>query len=333
MKSRTQLSKAEKFVSDLVHPSRTVSEDQLDEFPTAFIRENKLRLAVETAISEPEFSTEFKTAELVYTEIGRVTQTLEENDIEYAIIKSILPIPKQIGDIDILVDDLPKAEAHLKAMGYHEESRQPYKRKLHRETELGRVAVHLHNEIAWHGQIYLNKTDVLTDTVVREYPGGEAAIPCPSHEALIIAAHMLFEKGNNKIILLDVLSFWEWYEKGELDLDLMRTIADNHGWGPGIRYYLSATSDVYKQIYEQPFTLDDEFPSPDEFPVTYDRLYRTFPIRLKQMYSIRSYRLSWVAQNTTTVKTALCFQTYVRDFVVEIRNRYGFIYSMKRLRQ
>jgi len=334
MSSMNKLSSSEKYISTLVHPLGDSPSPPSEELPRTFIRENKLGVAV--AAKLPDFVEETATTatkESVYTELAGLVQQFESESVSYAVIKSLLPVPKRIGDLDILVEDFSTAESLLESRGYAFESRQPYKRKYSRETDLGSVAVHLHGEIAWHGEIYVNKDVVLENTVMRNYPGGEAAVPCPTHEALIIAAHMLFEKANNRILLLDVLSYWSWYQNGELDLDQMQSMATEYGWEFGLRCFFAGVADIYEETYDEPFCTESTFASMETFPVPYNPLYGTFLIGFRQMYAIRKHRIKWVVQNKSARQIVHSLQTYLRDFPVELMNRYGFTYTMKRLRQ
>lgn len=334
MSADISLSANQKQVCDLVHPERSVPVDRVEELPRGFIHENKLGAAVQTELPDFEDDTpESVTERAVYEELGSITQYFQTNDVKYAVIKSILPIPKQIGDLDILVDEIDDAEPVLKKHGYTAESQQPYKRKYHRETEHGRVTVHLHDEIAWHGQIYLDKNHVLANTSSRSYPGGDVPVPSPVHEALIIAAHMLFEKGNNRIILLDVLSFWVWNLNGDLDIGEMQTLASENGWEFGLNCYLAGTADVYRQAYGEQFSSAGAFESLADLTVPFNQTYDTFVFTFPQMYSIRKQRLRWIGQNEKFREQIYCLQTYVRDFINEFTNRYGFTYTMRRIRQ
>jgi len=334
MGSQNKITTEENKVSTLVHPLREPDGSSLDQLPTTFIEQNKLGAAVAAKIPGFEDSTpEAVTEENVYTELNTLIQTFEANDVEYAVIKSLLPVPKQIGDIDILVTDLDAVGSQLVSMGYTLESRQPYKRKYCRVSNQGRVVVHLHEEIAWHGQIYVDKNKLLRNTVEATYPKGQAAVPSPTHEALIIAAHMLFEKANNRILLLDALSYRVWYENDELDLDEMRTMADEYGWLYGLQCFLSGIADVYRQTYDEPFAADGVLSSMGDCRIPYQRLYATFLISFGQMYTIRKHRIRWMMQNKTSWETLHCLQTYIRDFITEATNRYGFTYTMKRVFQ
>lgn len=333
MSTSNTLNQKEEWVCTVVHPKKA-AQGKPENLPVAFIQENKLGTVITDLSSDPDESIPTTgTKEAVYSELETIVQSLDRNDIDYAIIKSVLPISKQIGDIDILVSDLPATESVLESFGYDCESHQPFKRKYSRITDLGRTAVHVHDKIAWHGQTYLDKIKILENTVMGEYPRGEVAVPCPSHEASIIAAHMLFEKANNRILLLDVLCYWVWYHNDDLDLELMHSMADEYGWEFGLRCFLAGVADVYEQVYDEPFDSDNTLKTMAEFSVPYNRIYGTFLISFRQMYSIRKHRLEWLARNEDVRSTAHCFQTYVRDFVTELTNRYGFTYTKKRLRQ
>lgn len=334
MTARPEFSPEQIYICDLVHPRRVPQGPKPNSLPRTFIFENKLGRAVASVINEfDEGRPASITSPRFETELVNVADSLKTNGINYAVIKSLFPITKQIGDIDILVDDISQAGSILESNGFAKEGRQPYKHKYSKEDTSSRLVVHLHKEVAWHGQVYLDKELVLGETVTHDLPAGEVLGPCPTHEALIIAAHMLFEKGNNRIILLDVLTFWEWFQNDNLDLDEMRRLSADYGWEFGLQCYLAGTSDVYRRAYDEPFSSTGTLAEMVEFPVPFDSTFETFLINFGQMYAVRESRIAWVFNNSGLYETLHCIQTYIRDFIVEFRNRYGFTYTVKRLRQ
>ena len=319
---------SKRHVCEIAHPQKQPIEPRPDSFPREFITVNKLGAVVNE--NAPENISDSNFENTTYNALKSLTTVLEERDIKYAVIKSFLPVPKEIGDIDILVDDLSQAATILESDGFKRENNDdPYKLKYNKTTSSGRVSIHLHGEITWHGQIYINKNDVLQNTVNKEHSHGEVVVPSPNYEALILAAHMLFETGNNRVIVLDALEYWSWSQNGKIDSELMLSIANRHNWGFGLRYYIGAVVAVYEKIYKENFNKLRNIDIPD-VNMTFNPVYDAYVFDILQMSRIRIDRISELYSSTNTINIGEPVGVYLRNILDELAGRYGITYSKKR---
>lgn len=170
------------------------------------------------------------------SEIKHIAKAFEDNGINYVIIKTILPFPKDIADIDILVDqeeDLKRARYVLSNLGYK-------RRKEGLEQDLWStvrnniiVDVELHTSVAAAEYEYIPKKLLINNAI--KING--VRLPSLLDELVLTAAHSVLK--DIYITLADILSFYLSLKGNKINSHDVVKYAENIGLTTPIRLYLS----------------------------------------------------------------------------------------------
>jgi len=234
----------------LNYPIQDIDENKL---PLEFINTNKLSLILEKqGIKIPTAEKEREKINILINELSEIKCVFNRYNVNFVVIKSFEKLPKPLSDVDILVSDMRMAESALRQIGYTQETEdEPYKKLYIRKIGDERVAMHLHSEIAWRGIKYLERNEVFDKSTKREINGIDIPVPCPEHEILITAAHMLFERGNNKITLYDVLNVASIFKEHDVNMKSIEADAKRNGWQKQFLFFIHSVGIIYEELYQE----------------------------------------------------------------------------------
>lgn len=310
---------------------RPESESPPDSISAEFVRRNKLDAVVAERHPAGEQFADDRLRSTSFEEVAELCEALDERDSDHAVIKSLPVVPKPVGDVDVLVRDIDAATAILEEQSYEISSRERYKRVLEKQAGDLRVAIHLHEEIAWEGVRYLDVDSVLTDCRTRETAFGTFPVPAPEDELLITAAHMFFEHGNGRVVFLNVLEYAAHFTNGDPDLESMLTHADRRGWRVSLERFLGSVNAIQRDICGTPVS-----PSFDELDVggfaSYEPLFKSWLFSVGVLMRDRVSRLHRNAASDEWDELPNLFCTYVGDVADILAERYGVTYTKKRLK-
>lgn len=314
-----------------LHPrSPAEGEYRSESLPVEFVNVNKLDALVAANGMDVTDELEKPHQRAVRLDAtARLVDVFEEAGITVAAIKSFPAVPKPIGDVDLLVDEFDAAVEVLEDHGFEGFDDEPLKRVHLKCVDGVRVAIHLHGAVTWRGVSYFDARSVLEDRRWRDVNGHRFPVPIPEYEVAITAAHMLFERGNNRVSLLDVLEFATLFERFDLDSREIAELADAAGFGPPFEFFLASVNAIHRDVYGEPI-LDEieEIPPPQ-----YDPLFKGWLFPLSTIVWVRSAKLSSHAKAGEWSDLGTGLRAYVKDFLDVLTERYGVTYTSKRLRR
>lgn len=169
-------------------------------------------------------------------EITRISKLFEINNINYVIIKTLSTFPRDIADIDILLndeDDLKRANYILSKIGYK-------RRKIGLEQDLWSVMrngvvvdVELHTSVAAAEYEYFPKEVLIKNA--RKVNG--IRIPSILDDLVLTSAHSVLK--DLYITLADLLNFYLTLKKNKLEPVQIVKYAENLGLATPVKLYLS----------------------------------------------------------------------------------------------
>lgn len=179
-------------------------------------------------------------------EARRISEAFEINDIRFVVIKTISTFPKDVADIDILVDSKNRklAEETLSKIGYR-------KRKIGLEQNLWSIIrddvvdVELHTSVAASGFKYY-PSEMLFENAI-ELNG--VRIPSRLDSVVLTAAHSVIK--DLYITLADLLDFYLALVKNKITAERVIEYAKTLGLATPVQLYLF----VIERIYEGKSTL------------------------------------------------------------------------------
>jgi len=184
-----------------------------------FLRYNKIITSVAffaTLHKQPipdAFEFKLKRYHLYLEEARKIGKILEREGIEYSIIKTFSPLPKDISDIDLLVNPEQANEARklllnlgysLRKEGFEQDL---YSKVVNRIT----IDIELHTSIAASSYEYYDTRHVLRESM--HFNG--VRVPEPTHSLLIISAHDVMK--DLYIPLAHILDFYLLSHKADCD--------------------------------------------------------------------------------------------------------------------
>jgi thymidylate kinase len=171
--------------------------------------------------------------------ILEIISLLHTKEISYILFKCEHIIEGENKNVDILcetVRDFSKASRILEQNGfllYMDESVEKYKRMYVKVNNNILTAIHLHQEIAWHGIKAIDKRSVFKR---KQVFSNQKIIPSPEDSLIIHVAHLVFENYNYRNNFPIKL-----YLKKELDWGYIKKKVDECGWKKAFRYVISCT--------------------------------------------------------------------------------------------
>jgi hypothetical protein len=326
------LSRSERLLARYAHPDESPTDEvELSGF-APFIQRNNL--AASLAANAPDRFGDLEDWTLrrrSLDEVATLRDEFEARDVTFAVIKSLPIVPKPVGDIDLLVDDLAIGAEVLVGMSYTVASRERYKVVYERHFEDCRVAFHLHAQVAWEGIPYLEPDDILAARTARDTPAGTFDVPSPSDELLITAAHALFERGNMSVIVLDVIEYGLHFESRDIDIEGLLRAARAYGWDDSLRRYLRAVDAIHRQLFGRPISSAVATEIGDPRAPPYDSLFRCWPFPVRAVVADRTQKLRGELGTIGPAALARRGVVYAGDVVAVVTQRYGITYTGKRL--
>ena len=168
--TRMPLRPSEKLITSIISEDGGRNSSLPEPLPEQFIKINHLTNILRDMDFDIPFASPISDDVFILTEVSRIITELEKSGIKSVVIKSLPAVPKPIGDVDILVDDLKKAGELLEQNKY-DVSIDPDPHKLLCLSTIDGVLVniHLHGEIAWRRVIYLNPLEVIHSATERVF--------------------------------------------------------------------------------------------------------------------------------------------------------------------
>ena len=326
------LRSSEKLITSIVKETEKSTSTLPEPLPEQFIKINHLSAVLRDMGFELPFASTDSNDAFVLTEVSRIIHELEHSGIKCVVIKSLPAIAKPIGDVDILVDDLEKAGKLLEQNSY-DVSIDPDPHKLLCLSTIDGILVniHLHGEIAWRRVIYLNPLDVIESATERVFYGMSFPVASPEFEILITSAHMLYERGNMRISLHNVLELSALFSSKSISISLLFDIASKSGWGESLIFFLKAANSVHYQVFNENFSVPEpNFFSP-KITLPYNQFFFNwvFPIRTMARIRLRKLFNDLISINLFSVSNDL--SAYPRDILKVFTERYGVINTKRRL--
>ena len=159
------------------------------------------------------FKFKLKRYYLYLEEAKKIAEILEREGIEYSVIKTFSPLPKDISDIDLLVNPEQAEEAKklllnlgysLRKEGFEQDL---YSKVVNKIT----IDIELHTSIAASSYEYYDTRHVLRESI---YFNG-IRVPDPAHSLLIISAHDIMK--DLYIPLAHILDFYILSDQADCD--------------------------------------------------------------------------------------------------------------------
>lgn len=321
----------ELLVAQLANPLVDTSDTDIlaDEVPLAFVTRNKLDavLAERNPNRFTSLAEQTKRA-VVFETLNTLQDQFSAADIEFVVIKSLPIVPKPVGDVDVLVDDFDRTDHLLIDEGFETVHRSQFKAVFEKYVDDTRVALHIHESIGWESIEYVSPEAVLSDRTTRTTPYGTFPVPSPDHEVLITAAHTIFERGNYKIRLLNVIEAAIHSREHDVVPRNLLPVARAFGWERPLRRYLCAVDRVHDAVYGGRI-FGDGYQNVSIPATPYNPLFDTwlFPIR-----TIVRDRVSVITDGRTPLNSNYIY-TYTGDLMSVLTERYGLTYSRRRIQR
>ena len=265
---------SEQVVTSIVKENTANSSPLPTPSPEQFIKINHLSAILRDLEYDLPYFSDKKTDIFILTEVSRIINELDSFGIKSAVIKSLPVVAKPIGDIDILVGDLEKAGEVLTNNSY-DVSVDPDPHKLLCLSTMDGVLIniHLHGEIAWRKVIYLDPIETLDSIQTRTFYGIDFPVVSPEFEVLIIAAHMLYERGNMRISLHNVLELSLLFSSNDVSISFLIKTASKHGWMESLCMFLNASSSINYQLFGDYFNISHPELTKHKYQLSYNPFF------------------------------------------------------------
>jgi hypothetical protein len=328
----------EKLITSIVKGNEKEISSLPKPIPEQFIKTNHLTTILRDMGFDIPFSSPPPNDIFVLTEVSRIIHELENSGIRAVVIKSIPVISKPIGDIDILVDDLEKAGEILTNHSYDVKRSYPNSHKLIALSTIDGILVniHLHGEIAWRSVIYLNPIDVIESATERVFCEMSFPVPSPEFEILITSAHMLYERGNMRVSLHNVLELSALFSSKNISIPLLFNIASQKGWGNSLLLFLKSANAIHYQTFHENFSINPILQilprsEPNFFNFPYNPFFFNWTFSIRTMALIRFRKLfnDVISKDFNSASDDL--KTYPLDILKVITERYGVLNTKRRL--
>ena len=330
--SRMPLRSSEQLITSIVQENEKSTSTLPEPLPEQFIKINHLSAILRDKGFELPFASTQSNDAFVLTEVSRIIHELKDSGIYCVVIKSLPAVAKPIGDVDILVDDLEKAGKLLEQNSY-DVSIDPDPHKLLCLSTIDGILVniHLHGEIAWRRVIYLDPIDVINSATERDFYGISFPVASPEFEILITSAHMLYERGNMRVSLHNVLELSALFESKNISISSLFDIASKNGWGDSLILFLQTANAIHYQIFHENFSTSEPnfFNSKTTLPYNPFFFNWTFSIRTMIWIRIRKLFTDFTSKNFRSVSDDL--SAYPLDILKVFTERYGVINTKRRL--
>ncbi len=138
--------------------------------------------------------------------------------LDYAVVKTVRPVPHLPSDIDVLIDptDFNKAFRRLTKGGFRHLDNCPYGATLH-HLKTG-FNIDLSKELTVAGLVYISRSLVLSEVAEYKTNGVEIKVPRPHMDLLIIVGHSVFKEWIYTLRDFYTAVLWLRYLKNMLDL-------------------------------------------------------------------------------------------------------------------
>ena len=330
--NRMPLRPSEKLITSIVKENGKSASTLPEPLPEQFIKINHLSAILRDMGFELPFASTQSNDAFVLSEVSRIIHELKHSGIHCVVIKSLPAVAKPIGDVDILVDDLEKAGELLEQNSY-DVSIDPDPHKLLCLSTIDGILVniHLHGEIAWRRVIYLDPIDVIKSATERVFYGISFPVASAEFEILITSAHMLYERGNMRVSLHNVLELSALFSSKNISIPSLFDIASKNGWGDSLILFLQTANAIHYQIFHENFSISepDFFNSKITLPYNPFFFNWTFSIRTMIWIRLRKLFTDFTSKNFRSVSDDL--SAYPRDILKVFTERYGVIHTKRRL--
>lgn len=322
---------SEQVVTSIVKENTANSSPLPTPSPEQFIKINHLSAILRDLEYDLPYFSDKKTDIFILTEVSRIINELDSFGIKSAVIKSLPVVAKPIGDIDILVGDLEKAGEVLTNNSY-DVSVDPDPHKLLCLSTMDGVLIniHLHGEIAWRKVIYLDPIETLDSIQTRTFYGIDFPVVSPEFEVLIIAAHMLYERGNMRISLHNVLELSLLFSSNDVSISFLIKTASKHGWMESLCMFLNASSSINYQLFGDYFNISHPELTKHKYQLSYNPFFFNWNFSIRKMIQIRARKVfnDLVSRDLGAISND--FSAYPRDIIKVFTERYGVINTKRR---
>lgn len=218
---------------EVVDQLLTELSTQVDELPPErrreYLVENELELVLAPYGHEtPSASAKMERLELLRTQVGRLTERLRADGLEFVVIK-FPSLAKPMSDIDLLVADRVRVGEALRSIGYvREDDTEPHRETYVKTVDGERVAIDLHYAMTWRRVPYVETDAILADKRQEQVLDVDVPMPSPVHDAAITAAHSVFK--HNEISMFDVLHATRLRADFDVTESTVSDIAARNNW-------------------------------------------------------------------------------------------------------
>ena len=175
---------------------------------------------------------------------------LESNNIKYAFIKTILPLPYAIHEVDILVNRIMPSWNILLEHNFCFDDNIPHDKfgpqgRFVLKSPYS-MSIDLHKEISWLGQQYVDTYSVIRRRKRKDIQNFWVFIPSVEDELLTVIAHSLFQ--HHYLTFNDFFQICELLKNSNIDFSYMYAEAEKYGWGSALEVMLSCIISEYNAL-------------------------------------------------------------------------------------